>query len=76
MNRGKFLYREEKLEGGWSIIHVLEGGVVRGRITRDAKRGKYRYFPGADNNVSFDLEHAELLALKQLIEARHLPDRL
>ena len=68
MNRGKLLYRQESLEGGWGIILVLDGAVVIGRIAREPKNARYRFFPGHENGVSFDFEHADLSALKQLIE--------
>jgi hypothetical protein len=57
-------FRQERLEGGWTLIHVLQGEALRGRITLDAKSGKYRYFEGAHNNVVFLLENRDLTALQ------------
>lgn len=65
----QIIYREERLEGGWTIIHVLQSTSVVGRITKNPRTGAYRYFPGEDNNLAFQFEQKDLVALKQMIES-------
>lgn len=70
MHPGKTVYRQEQLDGGWPIIHVLQGTAIIGRITRNPRTGTDRFFPGQDNSLAFQYEHRDLDALKQLIESR------
>jgi hypothetical protein len=67
------IYREERLDGGWTIIHVLQSASVVGRITKNPRTGSYRYFPGEDNNLAFQFEQKDLTTLKQLIETVTAP---
>ena len=68
MNRRKIVFRQEKLEGGWLIIHALDGSALIGRILKDPRKGAYRYFPGQNNGLAYQFEHHDLTALKRLIE--------
>ncbi|MEO6004855.1 MAG: hypothetical protein ABIZ04_24315 [Opitutus sp.] len=69
MNRQKIVFRQEKLEGGWLIIHALDGNALVGRILKDPRKGAYRFFPGQDNGLAYQFEHHDLTELKRLIEA-------
>lgn len=58
----------EPLGGAPVQLAVVSEEVVLGHIARDPFRPIYRYFPGADNDVAFLLEHTELEELKRIIE--------
>lgn len=67
--RPSVAYRRERLDGGWTIIHVLLGLEIVGRIVRAPGEGKYRFFEGHDNHLAYTHESADLTALQRKIEA-------